>query len=246
MLKTALLLIYTMAMLAGCKKMVSLNEIPKANESIQKIDPDDETAIKALDQNKKIKDLDPKDQDKVADVAYKLIQDPLKFMQSYCHASALDRGDKCEQERNDCFEEAKKDKDLLTSNKEKIKDRIKASEYIVKDILNTMLVLTEFLNMSTSMDCGVSKETLETKAKELIAKATTLGVDLTNRAEMKKMMEIMVTIFIGDEVRQRMMAKNSPSKNHDGHEHGKGEHNHGKGDHDGGHAAKPVGGNKSK
>lgn len=228
MLKTALLLIYTLAMLAGCKKMVSLSEIPKADESIKKIDPADEAAMKALDQTKSIKDLDQKDQDKVVDVAYKLIQDPVKFMQSFCHSGALGN-ENCPELRTDCVGEVEKHKDLLTIDKEKIEKRIKESQYTVKDIVNTMLMLTAILDMSTSMDCGVSEETLRTKAKELIAKAKTLGVDITNDKEIEKIIKIMVTIFIGDEVMGKMSGDDK--NNHGGK---------------GGHAATPVGGNKSK
>lgn len=205
MLKTALLLICTMSMLAGCKKMVGLNEIPKADESVQAMNNTDIIAIRALDQAKKIKDLSPQDQDQVADVAHKLIKDPLKFMQSFCHVSGLMMGDKCEEERTECFQEAAKHKDKLTSDKEKIKERIKASNYTVKDILNTMLLLTDTFKEFGQVDCGVNEETMDAAIKKLENKAKNLGINTQDEEESARSLELITEIFIGDEASKAIM-----------------------------------------
>lgn len=240
MFKTTILLMFTLSMLAGCKKTIGLSEIPKANESVEAINDTDKNAIKALDQNKKIKDLSPKDQDQVADVAYKLMKDPVKFVKSFCHVGSLGMRDKCEESRNDCVQGIEKYKDKLTSNKEKIKERIKQSEYSVKEILDTMLVLTAILEEFLQIDCGASEETIKASMKKVDAKAKDLGLnDGSDQEQGEKFMKIIATIFIGDELIREIMAQEKGG--HGGKVENRGEHG-GKAENGGGVKATPVGG----
>lgn len=192
---TSILLIPVMYLACGPK----FNKDEIKGELAKPLSQNDVSKIKGLPK-KSSKSLNAQEQQELADIVINHMLtglDHKKVGKFFCHASSLDSNKaECEKNRDECAKEVDKlsveeIKKYIESERSAIKNAIAKSDSNPELYTAAFEVLNKGMDIAATMDCGVSKETMNQKEQE----AMKWVVDKYGEADAKKIRGL-VTQFL--------------------------------------------------